>query len=94
MIEKVHVSNFKCIKAQTLDSLTPIVGIWGRNGSGKSSLLQAIILVSKNSGVFDANGIYLKEPSNFIFGHDSVNNCCNVEVTLRGIATYQRKIGG
>ncbi|HUV03390.1 MAG TPA: ATP-binding protein [Desulfobacteria bacterium] len=70
MIEKVHVSNFKCIKAQTLDSLTPIVGIWGRNGSGKSSLLQAIMWVSKNKGSGNANGINLKDPSNFIFGHD------------------------
>jgi len=50
--------------------------------------------VSKNGGTYNNNGIYLKNPSNFIFGHDPVNNVCNVEVTLPGMATYQRKIGG
>ena len=75
MIEKVHLSNFKSIKAQRLDDLTPIVGIWGRNGSGKSSLLQAIVLVLKNAGNSNVNGIHLGAPRDFIFEHDTSNGC-------------------
>jgi len=93
MIEKVHLSNFKSIKAQRLDDLTPIVGIWGRNGSGKSSLLQAIVLVLKNAGNYNMNGIHLGEPRDFIFGHDT-SNPCDVAVILRDGNAYHRRIGG
>jgi chromosome segregation ATPase len=82
MIEKVLVSNFKCIKEQTLGDITPIVGVWGRNGSGKSSLLQAIIWVLKNGGGLDGGGISLGSAKDVIFGHDPDKYTCSVEVTL------------
>ena len=94
MIENVRVSNFKCIKEEYLENLTPIVGIWGRNGSGKSSLLQAIMWVAKNGGNYDENGIYLSTPKNIIFGHDTTTNVCSVEVTFSDGNIYQMSVGG
>ena len=93
MIKKVHASYFKSIKAQTLEDLTPIVGIWGRNGSGKSSLFEAIVWVLKNAGQGDINGISLGEPENFIFGH-TTSNRCNVEVGLSDGREFFMCIGG
>ena len=91
MIDKVHVSNFKSIKKQTLDGITPIVGIWGRNGSGKSSLLQAIIWVLKNGGRLDAGGISLGSAQNVVFGHDPATPV-SVQVNLSDETKYQCKI--
>ena len=92
MIKRVRVSNFKCIKKQTLDDITPIVGIWGKNGSGKSSLLQAIIWVLKNGGGLESGGISLGSAQEVIFGHDSTKYTCSVEVFLSGEDKYQCKI--
>ena len=91
MIDKVHVSNFKSIKEQTLDDITPIVGIWGRNGSGKSSLLQAIIWVLKNGGGLDGGGISLGSAQDVVFGQDPATPV-SVEVTLSDETKYQCKI--
>ncbi|MGB2842588.1 MAG: AAA family ATPase [Halobacteriota archaeon] len=91
MIERVHVSNFKCIKEQALGDITPIVGIWGRNGSGKSSLLQAIIWVLKNGGNFNAGGISLGSAQDVVFGQDPATPV-SVEVFLSGENKYQCKI--
>jgi len=91
MIEKVLVSNFKCIKEQTLDDITPIVGIWGRNGSGKSSLLQAIILVLKNGGNLNNGGISLGSAQDVVFGQDPATPV-SVEVSLSNGDKYQCQI--
>ena len=91
MIKRVRVSNFKCIKEQTLDDITPIVGIWGKNGSGKSSLLQAIIWVLKNGGNFNWGGISLGSAQDVIFGQDPATSV-SVEVTLSDENKYQCKI--
>ena len=91
MIEKVFVSNFKCIKEQTLDDITPIVGIWGRNGSGKSSLLQAIIWVLKNRGDLNSGDISLGSAQDVVFGQDPATPV-SVEVTLSEGNTFLCKI--
>lgn len=93
MIKRVSVSNFKCIKEQTLEDITPIVGIWGRNGSGKSSLLQAIIWVLKNGGRLDGGGISLGSAQDVVFGQDPATPL-SVEVTLSDETTYRCKIKG
>ena len=89
MIEKVLVSNFKCIKEQILENITPIVGIWGINGSGKSSLLQAIIWAAKNAGDFNRSGISLGNEEYVIFGRDVKKYTCSVEVNLSDGSTYK-----
>ena len=93
MIKRVHASYFKSIKEQTLEDLTPIVGIWGRNGSGKSSLFEAIVWVLKNGGDYNANGISLGGPDNFIFGHSKSNKCI-VEVGLSDGREFLMRYGG
>lgn len=94
LIKRVRVSNFKCIKKQTLNDITPIVGIWGRNGSGKSSLLQAIIWVLKNGGRLNGGGITLGNALDVVFGQDPTKYTCSVEVALRDGNNYQCKIVG
>ena len=89
MIDRVHVSNFKCIKEQILEDITPIVGIWGTNGSGKSSLLQAIIWAAKNEGNFNQGGILLGNEEYVIFGRDVNKYTCSVEVNLSDGSTYK-----
>ena len=89
LIQKVIVSNFKCIKEQILEDITPIVGIVGRNGSGKSSLLQAIIWVAKNAGHFNGNGISLGTKDDIVFGRNSNECTCSVEVILSDGSTYK-----
>ena len=89
MIDRVHVSNFKCIKEQILEDITPIVGIWGMNGSGKSSLLQAIILAAKNAGNLNNSGISLGNKEDVIFGRDVNKYTCSVEVNLSDGSTYK-----
>ena len=91
LIKRVRVSNFKCIKKQTLDDITPIVGIWGRNGSGKSSLLQAIIWVLKNGGRLNVGGISLGSAQDVVFGQNPAIPV-SVEVTLSDENKYQCKI--
>lgn len=93
MIKRVSVSNFKCIKKQTLDDITPIVGIWGRNGSGKSSLLQAIIWVLKLGGALNGREISLGSAQDVAFGQDHATPV-TVEVTLSDETKHRCKIEG
>lgn len=44
-IENLEISNFKSIKDLNLEGLKPITGIWGKNGTGKSSILQALVVI-------------------------------------------------
>jgi len=92
MIERVHLEHFKCIKEQTLEGLTPIVCIVGKNGSGKSSLLQALVWILKNGGEYNGNGISLGDGQNVVFGQD-YNNICICEVKLHDGRNFVHKIG-
>jgi DNA replication and repair protein RecF len=38
----IHLKNFRCFEQMTIDLDSPIVLIWGRNGVGKTSLLEAL----------------------------------------------------
>ena len=44
-IKKLRIKNFKCVKELETDNLKPITGIWGINGAGKSSIIQALVLM-------------------------------------------------
>ena len=83
MISKINIENFKSIKSQQLTDLKPIIGIWGKNGSGKSSLLQSIIWAAKNNGSTNKNGIDI---SNFCHKNDcdGGNKFCIVQITIDG----------
>lgn len=73
MITRIEVENFKSIKHQKLEDISQIVGIWGKNGSGKSSLLQAILWCLKNGGRFSGNGLHFSNEKDFTYGHDIKN---------------------
>lgn len=62
-IEKLTVQNYRCIGRMTIDKLSPITVLVGRNNTGKSALLEAIALVSTaKSGWYDSLGDDLIEP--------------------------------
>lgn len=79
MIKQIRIKNFKSIKEQTLDNLPRIVGIWGKNGEGKSSLLQSIIWTMKNQGELQGNGLNFESYKNIVFGHD-IGGMCEVNI--------------
>ena len=47
MLERIHLANFKAFRNQQLD-LAPLTLLTGLNGSGKSSLLQALLLLRQS----------------------------------------------
>lgn len=54
-IESLHISNFRGIKAVSLDALGSMVIIAGQNGSGKSCMFDAIRLLKSVYGGYQAN---------------------------------------
>jgi hypothetical protein len=42
-ISFIRVENFRVIKQASIDDVPRIFGIWGRNGSGKTALVQAVV---------------------------------------------------
>lgn len=62
LIKEIEIQNFKCIKNLHITELTPIVGIWGKNGTGKSTILQALVVLknaAQGGDYFNSNGISL-----------------------------------
>jgi hypothetical protein len=49
MIERIHIQNFKCFTDETLDNLSRINLVVGRNATGKTALLEGIFLASSAS---------------------------------------------
>jgi ABC-type dipeptide/oligopeptide/nickel transport system ATPase component len=45
-ITAISVDNFRVIKHAEVMKIPQILGIWGRNGSGKSALIQAVVALS------------------------------------------------
>jgi predicted ATPase len=56
MIRSVHLQNFKCFQDETL-GLRPMTLVVGANGAGKSSLLQALLLIQQAA---DPSAEYVK----------------------------------
>ncbi len=44
-IKKIEIKNFKSIRDVVIEDIKPIVGLWGKNGVGKSSILQALVVL-------------------------------------------------
>ena len=94
MISKINIENFKSIKSLQLTDLKPIIGIWGKNGSGKSSLLQSIVWAAKNNGKTTGNGINIQNFSHKVEGDE--NKICIVQITIDGkeyTCKFQNKTG-
>jgi predicted ATPase len=81
MITNVEIKNFKSIRDQTLENLPPIVGIWGKNGVGKSSFLQAIVWAGRNLGGLNGNGLQFRSAENIVHGQNLNEKCL---VLLKG----------
>jgi energy-coupling factor transporter ATP-binding protein EcfA2 len=75
MIKNISIKNFKCIQEQNFSNLPNIVGIWGENGTGKSSLLQAIIWATRLNGGLSGYGLNFHSIENIIYGRDEDNSC-------------------
>lgn len=80
MIKKIEIKNYKCIADETITGF-PLTIITGLNSTGKSSILQAILLLNKS---FTKNGaIYLsKLPSGFSSIRNRYKNAKKVEICL------------
>ena len=70
-IEKIMLKNFRSIKNQEIET-SKIVGIWGRNSVGKSSLLQAIIIALKNRGQVTGNGLRFSNFGDISYGKEGL----------------------
>ena len=44
-IRDLHVENFRVIRSASVRDLPMVAGVWGKNGSGKSALLQAPVVL-------------------------------------------------
>ena len=58
MLERLHIKNFRALRDLEMDELARINLIGGRNNSGKTSLLEALFLLStagKPGGALDTN---------------------------------------
>ena len=80
MITHIRVKNFKSWQDSDIVKLAPLTGFFGTNSSGKSSLLQMLLLlkqtVGKNEVLFFGDGNSLVNLGNFqevIHGHELGN---------------------
>jgi len=84
LIREIEIQNFKCIKSLHETDLTPIVGIWGKNGTGKSTILQALVVLknaAQGGNLLNSNGISLGNLTNVIYMHD-LTLTCNLRLKL------------
>lgn len=79
MIKNVSIKNFKSIRDQDIKNLPNIVGLWGENGTGKSSLLQAIMWAGIMRGGLNGYGLDFNSQENIIYGRN-IGTECNVEI--------------
>ncbi|MFP9117019.1 DUF3696 domain-containing protein [Flavobacterium sp. RNTU_13] len=82
MITKINLKNFKCFHELTTFDFSKINLLTGINGRGKSSLLQAILLLSQSSEIRSTGAIKLKLNGTHI-DLGSFNDVKNSE-TVRG----------
>lgn len=99
MITDVEIRNFKSIINQDFKDLPSIVGIWGKNGTGKSSFLQALVWTAKNGGRYSGNGLTLDRAENTVFGRTFGKECFarvthatkgKIQTTIDGGGVLQR----
>jgi len=69
-IEELHLKNFRCFKELDIQFPKSNLAVFiGLNGSGKSTILDAITLLIDNSPVLDNNGIK-PIPDDILFGEN------------------------
>jgi predicted ATPase len=68
MITNIEIKNFKSLKHVNLE-LRNLNILTGLNGSGKSSLIQTLLLLRQSKSVIDKGQLYLKLPESSIFEH-------------------------
>src|SRR5438552_3463753 len=56
MLTRLRIQNFRLCKDVDIDQLGPVVALVGRNGAGKSNILQAISAISRMATSSDAIG--------------------------------------
>lgn len=105
-IRSIDVSNFRVIQQATLNDLPKVVGIWGRNGSGKSALLQSVVVLrnwfrSQVQGPmpppqFNSGGLTLGRIENVVWKGGASGQPFKIDCQLepKGIAELQWGVRG
>lgn len=57
MISRLHIKNYKCLKNEDME-FRPLTVLTGTNSSGKSSVLQAVLLLARNCNPKNRNSMY------------------------------------
>ncbi len=91
MITSLHVENFKALKGKHEIPIAPITLIYGPNSGGKSSVIQALLLLKQSidAGRFSARGPLVDLGSFYscVWQHD-VTRPMQLGVTVRGSRTH------
>lgn len=87
MIVEMRLENFKSIRSETRIPLAPITLLYGHNSAGKSSIIQALLLLNQSSGDDlklqpNGNAVNLGSYNQLIHAHDAANDL-RLGVTIR-----------
>ena len=54
-LRNIRVRGFRCVRDSGLIAVKDIAALIGRNESGKTSILQSLLLLNKDSGIIDVD---------------------------------------
>ncbi len=101
-VKKVRIENFRNFKENELEFIDNLILICGPNGSGKTSILEAISLLSPGKGIknakfseqinFNAKNWYLQFELNSYIGNISLEQNHHTESNKRSISLNSRVI--
>ena len=84
MITRLHINKYKCLRNENME-FRPLTVLAGTNSSGKSSVLQAILLLARNCNPRNRERMY-----DLISKHQELH--CDVSLTLDS-STYHYRTG-
>ena len=88
MLTEIRIKNFKCFQDTGPTKLKPVTLLFGKNGSGKTSFLDAVYLLRQtledpdisSAIVGDGNTFKFGHYSDYVYGHDVH---CEIEMSFR-----------
>lgn len=81
MIKEVSLKNFKCFESLTTVEMSRFTILYGKNGRGKSSVIQSLLLLSQSlreNGV-NLNTLIINGPMSSLGSYEDIRNCYSNE---------------